>query len=200
MDIARVLGVQRPFVVPPQARELVPSTLPLTAIALGAAGLSSGSVCGDVILLWREQRVVHPHRARLTGVSCVRGERVPALARVSLFHVHGLLRCQPVSFVKAVPAFAEEILVAHDFPAFKKDVGFADDLPTTIAGDDERSPLTIVATISDVHHIPSRSKNLVGAGLVSDRGFQFGCCHFSQNSTASTAAPPQRGGLIWKSR
>ena len=40
------------------------STLPLTAVALGAAGFSSGSVRGDVVLLRRQERIVHPHCAR----------------------------------------------------------------------------------------------------------------------------------------
>lgn len=82
--------------VPPPEGRLVGGTLPLAAIALGATGFPSGSVRGDGVLLRRQQRVVYPHRARLAGVLGVRGERMSAFTRVSLFHVRSLLRSQPI--------------------------------------------------------------------------------------------------------
>lgn len=124
-----------------------------------------------------------------------------ALAIISrFFHIRSLLRSQPVSLIEALPEVPQVLLVAHDLPAVEENISLADYVPTGVAGDDEGVPLTVVATISDLHHVPARTEGLAGAGLVSNRSLQFGDWHFFEDSTGSTAAPPLAGGLIWKSR
>ena len=102
-----------------------------------------------------------------------------ALAIISrFFHIRSLLRSQPVSLIEALPEVPQVFLVADYLPAVEQDVGLADYVPTGIAGNDEGVPLTVVATVGDLHHVPRCAEGIAGAGLVANGRLQFGRGHF----------------------